>query len=53
MRIVKGDKIEYMGNKGIVLGTCYMYMIGKRYMDIYLEDTKEYLSVEANLLKKI
>ena len=53
MGINRGDRVDYMGSKGVVRGTYYMYTLGKRYVDVYFEDTKETVSMEANLLKKI
>ena len=53
MRIIKGDKVDYMGNQGIVLGVYYMFTLGKRYVDVYFGDTKETLSLEESALKKI
>ena len=53
MQIVKGDRVEFEGGKGTVIGTYYMFTLGKRYVDVYLEDTKETVSLEESALKKI
>ena len=53
MQIVKGDRVEFKGEKGTVIGTYYMFTLGKRYVDVYLEDAKETVSLEENSLKKI
>ena len=53
MQIVKGDRVEFKGEQGTVIGTYYMFTMGKRYVDVYLEDTKETVSLEENSLKKI
>ena len=53
MQIVKGDKVEFKEQKGTVIGTYYMFTMGKRYVDVYLEDTKETVSLEESSLKKI
>ena len=53
MRITKGDRVEFKEQKGTVIGTYYMFTMGKRYVDVYLEDTKETVSLEENSLKKI
>ena len=53
MRIIKGDRIEYKGKQGTVIGAYYMFTLGKRYVDVYLEDTKETVSLEESSLKKI
>ena len=53
MGIVKGDKVEFKGNSGVVIGTYYMFVMGKRYVDVYFGDTKETLSLEESALKKI
>ena len=53
MQIVKGDRVEFKEQKGTVIGTQYMFTLGKRYVDVYLEDTKETVSLEESSLKKI
>ena len=53
MQIVKGDRVEFEGKKGTVVGIYYMFTLGKRYVDVYLEDTKETVSLEESSLKKI
>ena len=53
MQIVKGDRVEFKEQRGIVIGTYYMLTLGKRYVDVYLEDTKETVSLEESSLKKI
>ena len=53
MQIVKGDRVEFKGEKGTVIGSYYMFTMGKRYVDVFLEDTKETASLEENSLKKI
>lgn len=53
MRIIKGDKVDYMGNQGVVVGTYYMLTRGKRYIDVYFENIKETVSLEENSLKKV
>ena len=53
MQIVKGDRVEFKGEKGTAIGTYYMFTLGKRYVDVYLEDIKETVSLEESSLKKI
>ena len=53
MQIVKGDRVEFKGEKGTVIGIYYIFTMGKRYVDVYLEDTKETVSLEESGLKKI
>ena len=53
MQIVKGDRVEFKGEKGTVIGTYYMFTMGKRYVDVYLEDAKKTVSLEESSLKKI
>ena len=53
MQIVKGDRVEFKGEKGTVIGTYYMFTLGKRYVDVYFEDTKGTVSIEESSLKKI
>ena len=53
MQIVKGDRVEFEGKKGTVIGTYYMFTLSKRYVDVYLEDAKETVSIEESSLKKI
>jgi hypothetical protein len=53
VRITKGDKVDYIGNQGIVVGTYYMLIMGKRYVDVYFENIKETVSLEENSLKKV
>ena len=53
MQIAKGDRVEFKEQKGTVIGTYYMFTMGKRYVDVYLVDTKETVSIEESSLKKI
>ena len=53
MQIVKGDRVEFKEQKGTVIGTYYMFTLGKRYVDVYFEDAKETVSLEESSLKKI
>ena len=53
MQIVKGDRVEFKEEQGTAVGAYYMFTLGKRYVDVYLEDTKETVSLEESALKKI
>ena len=53
VRITKGDKVDYMGNQGIVVGTYYMLTVGKRYVEVYFENIKETVSLEESSLRKV
>ena len=53
MQIVKGDRVEFKGEQGTVIGTYYMVTMGKRYVDVYFKNTKETVSLEESSLKKI
>ena len=48
MQIVKGDRVEFNVEKGTVICTYYMFTMGKRYVDVYLEDAKETVSLEED-----
>lgn len=54
MRIVKGDKVKYLGFEGVVISNPYMYITDmETYVDVYFSDIKEIMTVQINKLEKI
>ena len=53
MRIVKGDRVEHMGNQGVVIGTCYIISMGTRYIDVYFGELKKTRTLAERDLRKI
>ena len=54
MRIVKGDKVKYLNLEGTAISNPYMYISDmETYIDVYLNDIKETMTVQINSLEKI
>ena len=54
MRIVKGDKVKYLGLEGVAISNPYMYISDmETYVDVYFSYIKETMTVRINSLKKV
>ena len=54
MRIIKGDKVKYLGLEGVAISNPYMYISDmETYVDVYFNDIKETMTIQINKLEKI
>lgn len=54
MKLTKGDRVDFMGNEGIVLATPYrMVATNERYVEVYFEKIKETMTIDVKALRKV